>query len=166
LLELARVSPAHQLETICRKYATVQRHGSDARPEDDVQRRYVSRRDTADGMVRIEAVLHPEEAAIVWAALDQIANAQCREPHRVPAETSTADAAALHRQSDNDGDPRYISAETSTTDVAEATLSDDVTSLDQQPDSDGASWRVFAETSAADVAVLDRHSDKDPDSRY
>src|SRR5258705_8834838 len=58
LLEIARLSTAQQLETICRKYATVQRHGTAVRPQDDAERRYVPRRDTADGMVRIEAVLH------------------------------------------------------------------------------------------------------------
>jgi hypothetical protein len=41
-------------------------------------------------MVRIEAVLHPEEAAVVWAALDHRAQQQCRESHRVSAETSSA----------------------------------------------------------------------------
>jgi hypothetical protein len=63
LLEMARVSSAHQLERICRKYAIVQRHDADVGPQDDVLRRYVTRRDTADGMVRIDAVLHPDEAA-------------------------------------------------------------------------------------------------------
>ena len=92
ILELARVSPAHQLERICRKYAAIQRHDSDVRPEDDAQRRYVIRRDTADGMVRIEAVLHPEEAAIVWAALDHVAKQQCHESQRSSAETSPAGA--------------------------------------------------------------------------
>jgi hypothetical protein len=43
-----------------------------------------TRRDTADGMVRIEAVLHPDEAAIVWAALDGVAKEKCRESQRVP----------------------------------------------------------------------------------
>jgi len=58
LLEHARLTTAAQLEKICRKYALVQRHGQDPRPNDDVQRRYVRRRDTEDGMVKIEAVLH------------------------------------------------------------------------------------------------------------
>jgi len=68
LLELARLSTAHQLEQVCRKYATVQRHDADVRPKDDAERRYVSRRDTADGMVRIEVVLCSEEAGRVLAA--------------------------------------------------------------------------------------------------
>jgi len=66
LLELAQMTTAAQLEKLCRKYALVVRHGHDPRPQDDVERRFVRRRDTDDGMVRIEAVLHPEEAELVW----------------------------------------------------------------------------------------------------
>ncbi|MEJ7598126.1 MAG: hypothetical protein WKG01_09480 [Kofleriaceae bacterium] len=66
LLEEARLTTGQQLETICRKYAMVQRHGEEANPADDKERRHVTRSDTSDGMVRIAAVLHPEEAAMVW----------------------------------------------------------------------------------------------------
>jgi len=90
LLEVARHCPGHELETVCRKYRSVLRHDADPDPEGDRQRRWVARRDTADGMVRIEAVLHPEEAALVWAALDHGAKQQCRESQRVSAETSSA----------------------------------------------------------------------------
>jgi hypothetical protein len=90
LLELARLSSGHQLETVCRKYRAVLLHDVEPDPEGDQQRRWVARRDTADGMVRIEAVLHPEEAALVWAALDHRAQQQCRESHRVSAEASSA----------------------------------------------------------------------------
>jgi Domain of unknown function (DUF222)/HNH endonuclease len=93
LLEIARHSSGHQLETVCRKYRSVLLHDAEPDPEDDQQRRWVARRDTADGMVRIEAVLHPEEAALVWAALDHRAQQQCRESHRVSAETETSSAA-------------------------------------------------------------------------
>jgi hypothetical protein len=88
LLEIARHSSGHQLETVCRKYRSVLLHDADSDPEGDRQRRWVARRDTADGMVRIEAVLHPEEAALVWAALDHRTQQRCRESHRVSAETS------------------------------------------------------------------------------
>ena len=94
LLELARLSPGHELETVCRKYRAVLLHDADPDPERDRQRRWVARRDTADGMVRIEAMLHPEEAALVWAALDHRAKQQCRESHRVSAETTTAAASS------------------------------------------------------------------------
>ncbi|MEJ7602585.1 MAG: DUF222 domain-containing protein [Kofleriaceae bacterium] len=56
----------------------VQRHGKEANPDDDKDRRHVARSDTSDGMVRIAAVLHPEEAAMVWAALERI----LKEGHR------------------------------------------------------------------------------------
>jgi len=92
LLEIARHCPGHELETVCRKYRSVLLHDADPDPEGDRQRRWVARRDTADGMVRIEAVLPPEEAALVWAALDHSAQQQCRESHRVSAETSSSSA--------------------------------------------------------------------------
>ena len=90
LLEIARHCPGHELETVCRKLRSVLLHDSDSDPDGDRHRRWVARRDTADGMVRIEAVLHPEEAALVWAALDHGAQQQCRESHRVSAETSSS----------------------------------------------------------------------------
>ena len=100
LLEQALLTTGHQLETICRKYASVQRHDRDARhPADDAARRYVSRRDTDDGMVVIEAALHPDEAAVVWAALERLATERCRarpdtdrdaSPSNVPAGMSAA----------------------------------------------------------------------------
>ncbi|HEX2686557.1 MAG TPA: hypothetical protein VHN14_08060 [Kofleriaceae bacterium] len=71
---------ASQLEKLSRKYALVQRHGQDPHPMDDAQRRYVRRRDTEDGMVKIEAVLHPEEAELVWTMLNHAATQLAREP--------------------------------------------------------------------------------------
>jgi hypothetical protein len=73
LLDHARPMTASQLEKLSRKYALVQRHGEDPHPVGDVQRRHVRRRDTEDGMVKIEAVLHPEEAELVWATLNHVA---------------------------------------------------------------------------------------------
>jgi hypothetical protein len=70
---------ASQLEKLCRKYALVQRHGQDSHPEVDAQRRHVRRRDLEDGMVKIEAVLHPEEAELIWTMLDHAASRLARE---------------------------------------------------------------------------------------
>jgi Domain of unknown function (DUF222)/HNH endonuclease len=80
LLDHARLMTASQLEKLSRKYALVQRHCQDPHPRDDEQRRYVRRRDTEDGMVKIEAVLHPEEAELVWAMLNHAATRLAREP--------------------------------------------------------------------------------------
>ncbi|MBA3391828.1 MAG: DUF222 domain-containing protein [Deltaproteobacteria bacterium] len=85
LLEDALLTTGQQLETICRKYATVQRNGKEVGPRDERARRCVRRRDLEDGMVRIEAVLHADEAAMVWAALERIAAERCREPQRADA---------------------------------------------------------------------------------
>jgi len=80
LLDHARLMTAAQLEKLTRKYALVQRHAEDPHPTGDVQRRYVRRRDTEDGMVKIEAVLHPEEAELVWVMLDHAAKQLARDP--------------------------------------------------------------------------------------
>jgi hypothetical protein len=96
LLEDARLTTGAQLEMICRKYAVVLRQAETKRPEDE-QRRYVSRRDLEDGMVRIEASLFPDEAAIVWAAIERVAKQQCAAqaatlmPSQEPTASNTAD---------------------------------------------------------------------------
>jgi len=79
LLDHARLMTAAQLEKLSHKYALVQRHGQDPHPLGDQQRRYVRRRDTEDGMVKIEAVLHPEEAELVWTMLNHAATQLTRE---------------------------------------------------------------------------------------
>jgi len=75
LLEDARFATGSQLERICRKYAAVLRV---ERPtaHDDAVRRSFARRDLDDGMVKLDAILHPEEAAIVCEALTRIARAR------------------------------------------------------------------------------------------
>src|ERR1044071_8675614 len=93
LLEHAKLMTASQLEKLCRKYALVLRHGEDPHPKADEQRRYVRRRDTEDGMVKIEAVLHTDEAEIVWAMLDHAAAQLTREP-RSPSGRDSAESAA------------------------------------------------------------------------
>jgi hypothetical protein len=80
LLDHARLMTASQLERLSHRYALVQRHGQDPHPLADAQRRCVCRRDTEDGMVKIEAVLHPEEAELVWTMLNRAATQLTREP--------------------------------------------------------------------------------------
>src|ERR1700759_3337919 len=82
LLDHARLMTVSQLEKLSRQYAMIQRHGEDIRPEDDEQRRYVRRRDTANGMIKVEAVLHPEEAEQIWKMLDHAAS-------RLPCEAAS-----------------------------------------------------------------------------
>src|SRR5262249_47852438 len=90
LLEYARLMPASQLEMLCRKYGFVQRHGQDPHPMGDLQRRYVRRRDTEDGMVKIEAVLHPEEAELVWTMLNHAATQLTRAPDVAVSDSAEA----------------------------------------------------------------------------
>ena len=86
LLEMAFQMTGHHLEKLCRKFAGVKNHDDPTgtsrptTPDDDIHRRYVHRRDREDGMVVIEAVLHPDEADIVSAALERIAKERCRAP--------------------------------------------------------------------------------------
>jgi hypothetical protein len=94
LLDHARLMTTSQLEKLSRKYALVQRHGQDPHPVADGQRRHVRRRDTEDGMVKIEAVLHPEEAELVWATLTHAATQLAREPASPAADSAAADSAA------------------------------------------------------------------------
>jgi hypothetical protein len=101
LLMYAQHSTGAQLEAICRKYATVLRHDDDTRPHEDLERRYVTRVDTADGMVKIVAVLHPEEAAGVWAALDRTAAELCRDTPSGHA-TASGDSAGTFARSESD----------------------------------------------------------------
>jgi hypothetical protein len=77
---------------VARKYAAVQAHGKESNLRDDSQRRYVRRRDTYDGMVKIEAVLHPEEAEMVWAMLDHAAKQLAHEPAVVTERTANVSA--------------------------------------------------------------------------
>src|SRR5512140_2141926 len=93
LLDHARLMTASQLEKLSRKYALVQRHGQDPHPLGDAQRRCVRRRDTEDGMVKIDAVLHPEEAELVWTMLNHAATQVTREP-APPAIDDSAEAGA------------------------------------------------------------------------
>jgi hypothetical protein len=109
IVEQARFTTGAQLEQICRKYAAVVRHDTDRNPNDDRQQRCVRMRDTADGMACISMILHPDEASMVWAAIERLAVARCRESvsaetaksksHRsLPKSVDRADAIVAHAQ--------------------------------------------------------------------
>ena len=70
LLHYAKYSTAAQLETICRKYQAVQRINR-LDPGVEAHHRQVARREREDGLVQISAVLRPDEAAILWKAIEQ-----------------------------------------------------------------------------------------------
>ena len=72
LVRYARCATGAQLERICRGYRQVT-EGRKRRRDDG--RRYLRRRHTADGMVRIEAQLRPDEAALVMQALGEMRRA-------------------------------------------------------------------------------------------
>jgi Domain of unknown function (DUF222) len=89
LLEMARASTASQLERICRGYRLALRNATGERPEDEVELRWVRERGTATGLVRFEAQLAPEEAAVVRRALE-LAISQAGAVRDVPAGTPAA----------------------------------------------------------------------------
>jgi hypothetical protein len=69
LLDLAFASTGAQLERICRSFRRVVAEQLPSDPTLD-ERRYVSDRVLPSGMVRVEAVLHPDEAALVMKAIE------------------------------------------------------------------------------------------------
>jgi len=68
MLAYASYMTGSQLDKLTRKYASVARHAREGLREDP-ERRHVRRRDLDDGMVRIEATVHPDEAELIWAML-------------------------------------------------------------------------------------------------
>jgi len=98
LLEMARHATASQLERICRSYRRVRASDAAERPEcpaDEELRRFVRTTDTDDGMVRIEARLRPDEAALVVQALDLARRLAWRSP-------SSADGRDGEKRGDSD----------------------------------------------------------------
>jgi hypothetical protein len=117
LLDYARFMTASQLEETCRKYALVLRHGQDPHPLGDLQRRYVRRRDTEDGMVKIEAILHPEEAELIWTTLTHAATQLVRSPSpnaecTPSTESASKDVSAETQHSNPESASKNVSAET------------------------------------------------------
>jgi hypothetical protein len=87
LLELALASTGAQLDRICRAFRRVvaDQLAGDQAPD---ERRYVSERVLPSGMVRIEAVLHPDEAALVMKAIEAVRGGAARDAKEdVSAET-------------------------------------------------------------------------------
>ena len=62
-----------------------------ATPEDDAERRRITKRDLDDGMVSINVTLHPEEAELLWTALTRIAKERDEKFSRIDALVEMAD---------------------------------------------------------------------------
>jgi hypothetical protein len=88
LLDLALASTGAQLERICRSFRRVVAEHLPSDPTLD-ERRYVGQRVLPSGMVRVEAVLHPDEAALVMKAIEVArAGARAANQGEAPADVS------------------------------------------------------------------------------
>jgi hypothetical protein len=87
LLEMARSSTAAQLEKICRGYRRALNGARGKLTCDDENDRWVRDRSTESGMVRIEAQLLPDEAALVLKAM-AAARERAWQARRVSTESS------------------------------------------------------------------------------
>jgi hypothetical protein len=155
LLDDARHCTGNQLEKVCHKYAMVQRSVGRA-PIDDDKRRYVSKRDLEDGMVGIDMVLEPVEAATIWEALSVVARERSKAGpfNRVDALREICEAVLR-------GDkPDRSPTELVVTIAAEVLDGSDPTALQVATLSDGTC--VSAETArrlACDCGVVTIHED-------
>jgi hypothetical protein len=89
LLNVAKAATAAQLERICRGLSSAEREG---RPVSEGERWVVQRQGTG-GLVRIEAQLLPDEAALVMQAIDAI-RTKAQRAQMAPAAESSKDASA------------------------------------------------------------------------
>jgi hypothetical protein len=85
LLDIALRTTGGQLERVCRKFRKVVNLIGQGDRLDD--RRYVREEVLESGMVRLSAVLHPDEAALVMKAIEAARLAAAAEPKDVSAET-------------------------------------------------------------------------------
>jgi hypothetical protein len=87
LLEAALYSTGAQLERLCRGYRTAMTADNVLPPPE----RSVRRRDLPGGMVKLEVVLSPDEAALVLTALDRAREVPQEQAGDASAETSAED---------------------------------------------------------------------------
>jgi hypothetical protein len=92
LVSMARSATGAALERICRGYRQAQALGSRA---EAVAARSVRQRSTETGLVRIEAELLPDEAALVMAALRQTRDRLREERKRLPGVSAETPPASL-----------------------------------------------------------------------
>jgi hypothetical protein len=93
LLVYASHMTGAQLEKTCRLYRAVQRLDQAAANAVPVER-FVRRRDLDDGMVHIDLRLRPEEAAVVWAAIERATLDQRAAPAHSDDSAGTLDPCA------------------------------------------------------------------------
>ena len=96
LLEMARSSTAAQLERICRSYRRALNGLAGKLPCDDEDQRWVRDRSTESGMIRIEAQLLPDEAALVLRAIEA-ARERAWKARRTSVESPAEAAAGVGR---------------------------------------------------------------------
>jgi len=159
LLMDAQLTTGSQLERVCRKYRQLQRNEKGASPAADDVDRFLRRRDLDNGMVCIEAVCHPEEAALIWAAIEQATK-----------ELLAARQAEERAAADSEADSTDVSAETCTgeaSDSADACVSTCASTADVSAEScTCAADSVGAGEALASAEGLDTAEDLDADEVY
>jgi hypothetical protein len=125
-IDVAMHATATQIEQLARAYQRVHNLSGDSWQQQLGRRRFVRRCETAGGMVRIELQLPPEEAALVWnamqSAMDQEPAGASDTPHASAATQASAEAQprpAKHRESGEGVEERRADA---MVDVARAYL--------------------------------------------
>ena len=80
LLDIALHATASQLERLTRSYARCVEMAKASAAPSPSERRYVRRSEAFGGMVKIEMLLAPEEAAVVWDAIEAASDRGSAEP--------------------------------------------------------------------------------------
>jgi hypothetical protein len=102
-IDVAMHATATQIEQLAHAYQRVRNLSGDSWQQQLGRRRFVRRCETAGGMIRIEMQLTPEEAALVWNAM-QSAMDQGRD--EAPAEASSPSTAPAATQASAEAQPR------------------------------------------------------------
>jgi hypothetical protein len=102
-IDVAMHATATQIEQLARAYQRVHNLSGDSWQQQLGRRRFVRRCETAGGMVRIEMQLPPEEAALVWNAMQ---SAMDQEREQAPAGVSDTASASAATQASAEAQPR------------------------------------------------------------
>jgi hypothetical protein len=102
-IDVAMHATATQIEQLAHAYQRVRNLAGDSWQQQLGRRRFVRRCETPGGMIRIEMQLPPEEAALVWNAMQ---SAMDQERDQAPAEATSTSTAPAATQASAEAQPR------------------------------------------------------------